>query len=310
MNALHFLIDISANDVHYANVIRTSTKAPAVAGPSRRQLFGPIVRALWSLLRRDRFQRALPVARGVRYTETRRRGVAPLADVYLPPGAPGAHPSVVIVHGGGFLIGSRGMKPVRYLASRLVEAGHAVCSIDYRLIFRGGRLAEATDDVTDAIEWWRTQLPGYGLDPARVSLLGISAGGALAMLAASRLEGEGLHRLVSVFGVYDFSYLGGPLARLLPRWLVGSRDREVWQSRSPMFAASAPLPVLLLHGTDDGLVPVGQAHELARRRAAHPTETLILEGEPHAFLNWPGPARETATDAIVRFVGAADGEAS
>ena len=98
-----------------------------------------VLRALWLLATPPAFEPRLPHAEAERFRSRRARGIAPLADVYLPDG-PGPHPSVIIVHGGGFVIGSRRMKPVRYLATRLCAAGYAAAALDYRMIFRGGRL--------------------------------------------------------------------------------------------------------------------------------------------------------------------------
>lgn len=278
----------------------STSPAPRSGSPS----LGEVTRAVWSLLTPDWFDRARPDARGVHYREQRARGIRPRADVFMPPDADGRTPTVLIVHGGGFLIGSRAMKPVRYLTSRLISSGVGVCAVDYRMIFRGGRLEEQVEDVRNAIGWWLREAEGYGADPGRITLLGISAGGALCVLAAGQLgEQAALHRQIGVFGVYDFTYLGGLLASALPRWLLRTRDRGVWARRSPIRRPLHPAPTLLLHGTRDRLVPVGQAHELHRRRTSLglATETVVLDGEPHAFLNWAGPAADTASEAIIRF---------
>ena len=90
-----------------------------------------------------------PTEPDVRYRAHVAPGIEPHADIYVPATCSGA--SVVLVHGGAFVIGSRRGKPIRYLASRLYAAGIAVCAIDYRLIFRGGRIDEAVTDVGDGL---------------------------------------------------------------------------------------------------------------------------------------------------------------
>jgi acetyl esterase/lipase len=217
------------------------------------------------------------------------------ADLYVPPEATGA--SVVLVHGGGFVIGSRRMKPMRVLAERLVAAGLAVCAIDYRLIFRGGRLAEATDDVRAALAWWANRATALGLDPRAVTVVGLSAGGALALLAAA---GGDVAGVVACFGLYEIDHLRGPAA-LLPRLLFETRDRAAWRARSPRFAPQPAAPTLLLHGDDDGLVPVDQARRLAAHREALglPTRLVIYPETPHGFFNLPGPARDAGVAEII-----------
>lgn len=255
--------------------------------------YGSIVRSLWSLRGEPAVAPVLPTET-VSYREPRARGISPLADIYEAPRPTGA--SVLLVHGGGFVIGSRAMKPMRFLAAKLVAAGFTVCAVDYRMIFRGGRLDEAVADVRDAVAFWRTRAP----DPDRVSMLGLSAGASIALLAADAVP---LHRLVLCFGLYDMNHLQGPLASLLPRMLFATSDRAVWRERSPCVARPA-VPTLMLHGDDDGLVPVEQARNLAAAREALglPTKLVVYPGAPHGFFNLTGSVADAATAEIVEYV--------
>jgi acetyl esterase/lipase len=277
-------------------------------GPAAGLRVRAVVEALLSLRGPAHFPEPRPTARGVVYRAGPRRGVPPLADLYVPAEsareASGA--SAVLVHGGAFVVGSRAMKPMRYLASRLVAAGIAVCSIDYRLVFRGGRIDEATDDVIAAVEFWRARSREHGLDPTRISLVGLSAGGTLAMLAASRLGPAGLHRLVSVFGLLELDHLRGPLATLVPRLVFRTKDRASWQARSPRGIAQPEMSTLLLHGTADGLVPVEQARRLAAHRESLglPTKLVVYEGAPHGFFNAPSEACDAGAREIITHVSA------
>lgn len=266
-----------------------------------------LAHALWSLRTPSFFEEARPVERAVPYRARAPSGVAPLLDVYLPTASTGA--SAVLVHGGGFVIGSREMKPMRFLASSLTRAGAAVCTIDYRLVFRGGRLDEAVDDVRTALAFWRDRAPRYDLDPARISLVGLSAGATLAMLAASSEEDTSLGRLVCVFGLYDPTHLTGPLAHVLPRLLFGTPERERWLDRSPVRCRQPRVPTLMLHGTADGLVPVEQAQRLAAHRESQglPTRLVLYPGAPHGFFNYPSPvASEGAREIASHVLGTGD----
>ena len=265
---------------------------------------GSVLDALASLRGGLPVEELRPTRPAIRYRARAGRGIAPLADLYLPPRATGA--SVVLVHGGAFVIGSRRMKPMRYLAARLGAAGIAVCAIDYRMIFRGGRLDEAREDVGDALRFWSTQAPRLGLDPRAISLVGLSAGASLAMLAAGRAEAADLAGLVCCFGLYEVEHLRGPVIGLLPRLLFRSGDRAAWTARSPHGAPQPHVPTLLLHGSDDGLVPVDQARRLAARREALglPTRLVIYAGAPHAFFNAPCPAADAAVREIIEHVEA------
>jgi acetyl esterase/lipase len=249
------------------------------------------------------FEPAEPVARGVAYVRGGQPG-ARRADVYLPTGAQKG--SVVLVHGGGWVVGSRGMKPVRFLATRFVEAGFAVCSVGYRRIHEGGDLDSSAADVGEGLSWWRDRAGRFGHNPERVALCGISAGATLSLLAASDPRAEGLGGLVSIFGLYDFAKLRGAVTSALLRLVLRTGERAVWSARSPMNAAPCPAPMLAVHGTEDRLVPVAQAEALVARQRAEglSAELRTYEGAPHGFFNLGDARAERATQDIVSFLKA------
>lgn len=240
-----------------------------------------------------------PTESAVAY-RAQRRGIPPLADIYVPARPTGA--SALLVHGGGFVIGHRRMKPMRYLAAKLAGSGIAVCAVDYRMIFRGGRLDEAVEDVCDALEFWCARAVQHGLDARAVSMVGLSAGASISMLVAARTER--VARLVCCFGLYEMNHLRGPAA-LLPRLLFRTADRAAWSERSPRYATQPCAPTLLLHGTDDRLVPVGQARRLAAHRESLtlPTRLVVYPGAPHAFFTAPSATAEAGVREIIEHVG-------
>jgi acetyl esterase len=214
------------------------------------------------------------------------RGTAPKADIYTPDG-PGPHPSVVLVHGGGFLVGSRAMKPAVYLATRMAEAGFVVCVPSYRQIFRGGRLDAMVDDIRSALSWWLEHRQEYEADTEHCSLVAKSAGAAITMLASEEFSKDDFERLISIFGIYDLSSTSGLLGSLLPQFLLGSSKAEVAMERSPIARPPLPFPTTLLHGTADRLVPYEQATRLFARRQDQgaQVELITYQGEEHSWFS-------------------------
>lgn len=275
---------------------------PRNPGPS----LSAVVESLRMLRSAPRFEDRAPTLSAVAFRPGRGDMGHALADVWLPE-HPTTRASVLLVHGGGFVLGSRAMKPMRLLAARLFDAGVAVASIDYRLALRGGRLHTMVDDVDAALDWWRAQLPSYGLDPDAVTLAGASAGAALSWLAVSKTQAPPA-RLASIYGVYDLSYLARGTSAVIGRLVAGTRDAEALYAKSPLATPGLALPVLLVHGTADRLVPYTQAERVlqARNAANLPTELVRCEGEPHAFLNDASrPASTRVVEATLQFAQAA-----
>lgn len=106
------------------------------------------------------------------------------ADVY---GASDARrPAVIWVHGGALIMGSR-VGIDQALLARLLKAGHAVVSIDYRLAPET-KLPAILDDLADACQWVREKGPElFRVDPERVAVMGGSAGGYLTLAAGYRV---------------------------------------------------------------------------------------------------------------------------
>ena len=92
------------------------------------------------------------------------------------------HPAVVFVHGGGWDQGSPGGS---LLPGWLADRGYVVFDIDYRLATpTSPSWQQATGDVKCAVGWVNDHAARFGVDPERIGLLGSSAGGHLALLAA------------------------------------------------------------------------------------------------------------------------------
>src|SRR6185369_6322798 len=94
-----------------------------------------------------------------------------------------AGPAVIVIHGGGWSAGDKGEAPLA--SAWLASQGFTVFDIQYRLAPQPN-WQTATGDVKCAIGWIKAHAggPDFRVDPARVSLLGRSAGGHLALLAA------------------------------------------------------------------------------------------------------------------------------
>jgi acetyl esterase/lipase len=239
-------------------------------------------------------------------------GVELAGDLYLPRDAKAA-PALVAVHGGGWVQGVR--SAFQYWGPYLAARGYALFTISYRLAVKGKTFPLAVQDVLAGVQFLRGKAAAFNIDPARIGLMGASAGGHLAALAA--LSGKkftggypqdafastdaGVKALVGVYGIYD------AIAMWTNYQVQGGRDnnfekfmgvppmenRQLYFDASPMSYATFAnnkIGVLLVTGTEDTLVdPKEQTYpfELALKQAGFFARPCIVPGAPHYWMNDP-----------------------
>jgi alpha-L-fucosidase 2 len=241
--------------------------------------------------------------RAVEYS--RPNGIPLYLDAAIPPG-PGPFPAVVIVHGGGWVRGDR-RTDVAPLFRPIEDAGIAWFSIDYRLLRNFSEFSAPIDDVRNAVVWVREHAAEYRVDPSRIALIGESAGGQLAAMAALHPRPGG-----SVQGVVAF-YAPTNLAALAKNSdLIPSQIRasltgtpfeallmEGLRQLSPIekIAPGAP-PFLLIHGTSDALVPFAQSQAMCShlKAAGSACELVPVTGGGHGIRWWESALPREATE--------------
>ena len=114
-------------------------------------------------------------------------------DIYLPEGT-GPFPVVVLIHGGAFKMGDKGMEASN--AAALVAKGIAAASINYRLSGEA-KFPAQIEDCKAAVRFLRANAAKYNLNPDKIGSWGASAGGNLSSLLGTtsgitELEGASL----------------------------------------------------------------------------------------------------------------------
>lgn len=218
-------------------------------------------------------------------------------DAYLPDGTSAApRPAIVVVHGGSWSGGDKSDFPQwnRWLN----QQGYAVFDIQYRLAPQPN-WQTATGDVKCAVGWVKQNAARFNVDPARLALLGRSAGGHLALLAAytpnvaalppsCAVADTSVSAVISFYGPTDLAWgythpanqrvNDGPAA--LRRFLGGDP-----QSAAAAYATASPInhvqsstpPTLLIHGGRDQLVRQAQSEQLAERLRTAGVQGRLIE---------------------------------
>lgn len=224
-------------------------------------------------------------------------------------------PLVVFPHGGP---ASRDGPGFDWWAQAMASRGYAVLQVNYRgsdglgadLLQAGygqwGRKMQT--DLSDGVR----HLAKEGLiDPKRVCIVGASYGG-YAALAGATID-RGVYRCAaSVSGVtslkrqvgYSASTQGKIAQRYWSRFM-GARglNDPILTALSPAdLADKVEIPILLVHGKDDTVVPLEQSELMARalRKAGKPVDLVVLPGEDHWLTT--GATRKAMLQAVVAFL--------
>ncbi len=247
-----------------------------------------------------------------------------MLDLYLPKNRVGKDPLplVIWIHGGAWRSGS---KENAHLLGEIVATGEFVgASINYRLSGEAIWPAQIYD-CKAAIRWLKAHAADHGYDPQRIAVAGSSAGGHLvAMLGVTcgheDLEGTlGQYRdqssditaVVDFYGPADFLTMQEPPttvdhnAPTSPESLIigGAIQEHPEKARaaSPQtYVSEDDRPMLIIHGTQDPLVPYNQSvrFEKALEAAGVPATLITVEGGGHG--NKFGPDTNTLVIQFLR----------
>jgi acetyl esterase/lipase len=222
-------------------------------------------------------------------------------DLYLPKDTSTPNPTVIFIHGGGWVGGdrqSRGLSVLPYL-----EMGFTVVNIDYRLA-KHALAPAAVEDCRCALRWVVKNAKQYGFDTNRIVVTGQSAGGHLALMTGmlpttsefdrqcAGPEQPKVAAIINWYGITDVpDLLDGPNRQgFAVQWLSSLPNRaDLARALSPVTYVRAGIPpILTIHGDADKTVPYGQATQLrqALNSAGAANEMVTVAAGGHGNANW------------------------
>ncbi|MDR1809835.1 MAG: S9 family peptidase [Prevotella sp.] len=152
----------------------------------------------------------------------------------------------------------------------------------------GKRTAE---DIIEGVKQFVGEHPF--VDEKKIGCIGASYGGFMTMylqtqtdLFAAAVSHAGISSLASYWGegYWGYTYSSGASANSYP-W----NNRKLYVEQSPLFSADKiHTPLLLLHGTDDTNVPIGESIQMytALKILGRPVEFIQVKGENHGISNY------------------------
>lgn len=239
----------------------------------------------------------------------------PLKMDILAPETEGKKPLVIHVTGGGFIMAAK--ENSLNLRTYTAEAGFVVASIQYRTTLNGAVYTDGVADVKSAVRYLREHADQYGIDPAKVSLWGESAGGYLVAMAGTTNglkqfdvgdnldQSSDVQAVIDKFGAADLSkiaddfdpqmraafagpdnpvaqYVNGPTSGKS----LGDDPAAVARANPITYVDGTDPAFLLLHGNADHLISPSQTLSLhtALRAAGVGSTRYVLDGADHGDL--------------------------
>ena len=263
------------------------------------------------------------------YTYCENGGIAETLDLYEPSSPRASAPTVVDIHGGGWVSGDATLHPGTVdwdVEPALVGKGWVFASINYRLAPSSPWPAQL-EDAKCAIRFLRANAPAFHIDPNRIGVIGASAGGHLAsMLGLTKQrtsfgvgkyldQSSAVEAVVDEYGPTDLTSSDWAHSKVISVLSKETFGVEIGQPSLTLVTASpvtyvqpnAP-PFLVIQGTEDQIIPPSQSTELVRllKMAGDQATLEMVRNAGHGLIpagNGPvTPSIPTLAAQVVRFL--------
>jgi len=214
---------------------------------------------------------------------------------YVPQEDPKSAPTVLYLHGARWNLNGSVFR-----MSRWVDLGFNVLAVDYRGFGKSTELLPSEEtayaDARVALDELKRREP----DPARRFIYGHSLGGALAIdLAAGPLK-KAENEVGGIIIESTFTSIPAVVRATKYGWVPGIGLAVTQPFDSATKISKVQTPLLIIHGTADGVVPHAMADELFAAAASKVKRVVKIDGGTHSGASRTGGA--AYRDAVLEFV--------
>lgn len=257
---------------------------------------------------------------GVIYSQVKStRAMRQLRMTVLVPRTNDLKPAIVYFPGGGFI--SADYEKYSEMRTALARAGFVVAAAEYRVV--PDKFPALVQDGKAAVRYLRAHAEEYGIDPARIGVMGDSAGGYVAQMLGTtngeRVFDKGdftdkssdVQAAVSLYGISDLRSIGegfpeavqkvhkspavteallvnGTAFGTFPGATIDSNPEKALAASSMGHMQGKKPPFLIMHGTADTLVSPMQSRHLydALKAGGNKAELILVDGAGHGDVYW------------------------
>ncbi|MBP1164107.1 acetyl esterase/lipase [Chryseobacterium sp. PvR013] len=204
------------------------------------------------------------------------------ADVYYPLDDSKKHVGIAMVHGGGWISGSKDNE--KYMAMELASKGFVVIAVGYRLADIA-KYPAGIQDIETAIQWIRKNHRKYSLNKDKMVVFGESAGAQMATLVGVKAKNK-IKSIINVDGIVSFIHPEAEESTYASYWLDGDRNTNLknWTEASPLEYVDKNTPPTLFINSSQPRFHAGRDDMMKKLKAYNiPTEFHEIKDSPHSF---------------------------
>jgi len=201
-------------------------------------------------------------------------------------------PLVIFIHGGCWL-SDYNLDHVSAVCADLVKEGYAVWTPEYRRVGdESGGYPNTFKDIQASVDFTRTLADIYPLDLEKVVVMGHSAGGHLALWLATQQKLAKNSRLynpnplpikgaIALAGITDlkaYDKIGNDCGTAVVKLMGGTAEKmdSRYYKGSPINLLPTNIPLRLVHGTKDNIVPIKQSEAFATKAKTKGMDVKVL----------------------------------
>lgn len=202
------------------------------------------------------------------------------ADIYHPFTFGQKYPGIILVHGGGWISGSK--ENERFLAQELASKGYVAMAINYSLS-DDAKYPAAVEDIEDALKFLKKNHKQFSLNKKKIAISGNSAGAQLATLIGVKNK---VQAIVNIDGIVSFIHPESEEGNYAAYWLGATKSQnfQIWKEASPLEYVNKKTPPTLFINSSQPRFHAGRDDMMKLLKSYNiPTEFHEIKDSPHSF---------------------------